>query len=99
MDNHRRAILGALDDAGLPRDDYTLDGFRDFWGNGHWVLNRNAQSCDINALVRKAEDQFKDLKAEYRKGEAEDLRQKYLDEIYDAMDKAAYVVTFLRSNV
>lgn len=44
MDNHRRAIIAALDDAALPREAYTLDGFRDFWGNGHWAANRNANA-------------------------------------------------------
>lgn len=49
-------------------------------------------------LIAKAEARLADLLAEYRRGEAEDLREKYLNEIYDECEKAAAVVSFLKEN-
>lgn len=50
-------------------------------------------------LLAHAEYILAGLRADYQKGEAEDIREKYLDEIRDEIDKAAHVVAFLKSNI
>jgi hypothetical protein len=50
-------------------------------------------------LLFKAEANLAELRAEYRKGESEDMREKYLDEIRDEIDKAHAVVAFLKANI
>lgn len=49
-------------------------------------------------LIAKAEARLADLRAEYQRGETEDLREKYMSEIYDECEKAAAVVEFLKAN-
>jgi hypothetical protein len=94
-DNHRRAVFAALDKAGVIANAYVLDGFRDFWGVGHWTANTG----DINTLLRKAENGLATLRQQYQEGETMDIREKYLDEIRDEMDKADYVISFLKGNL
>ena len=50
-------------------------------------------------LLSRAEANLAELRAEYQRGESEDMREKYLDEIRDEIDKAAAVVAFLKSNI
>jgi len=50
-------------------------------------------------LLFKAEANLAELVAEYQKGEREDMRQKYLDEIHDQIEKADAIVEFLKSNI
>ena len=92
--NHRTAALAVLDKAGLNPDAYVLDGFSHD-GVGSWV----AAVGDGNRLLRLAEDQLADLRAEYQKGETQDLREKYLDEIREQVDQADAVVAFIKSNL
>lgn len=92
-ENHRRSAFAALDKAGVIANAYVLDGFR-LDGVGTWV----ARTGDANRLLRLAEDQLADLRAEYQRGEAEDMREKYLDAIRDEVVKAYAVVTFLKGN-
>lgn len=93
-DNHRQAAFAVLGKAGIIRGDYVLDGFNHD-GVGTWV----AQGGDASRLLRIAEGQLADALEAYRRGETEDLRDKYLDEIRDEADRADAVVTFLKSNL
>ena len=50
-------------------------------------------------LLFRAEANLAELRAEYQRGESENMREKYLDEIRDEIDKAHAVVAFLKSNI
>jgi len=92
--NHRTAALAVLDKAGINPDAYVLDGFSHD-GVGTWV----AATGEGSRLLRLAEDLLVDLRAEYQKGEAEDLREKYLDEVREQVDRADAIVAFIKSNL
>jgi hypothetical protein len=53
----------------------------------------------VELLLSRAEFILATFRADYQRGETEDLREKYLDEIRDEIDKAAAVVAFLKANI
>lgn len=93
-ENHRRAAFAALDRAGVPANNYVLDGFNHD-GVGTWV----AQGGDANRLLRIAEAKLADAREAYQRGETEDLREKYLDAIREDVDQCDAILSFLKSNL
>lgn len=64
-------------------------------------MSDQAQAPDtgVARLLAKAEANLSVLRKQYQEGETMDIREKYLDEIRDEMDKADAIVWFIKANM